>query len=58
MKIRQLFHVINVCKNIKNQHASMDVCTFWSQLSSCYPFYILPNYIRYHHTDVEIDKTI
>ncbi len=36
----------------------MDVWTFWSQLLSCYAFYIVPNCIRNQHTEFEIDKTI
>ncbi len=55
--IRQLFHVINVCKSVKNQHGKMDVWTFWSQLSSCYTLYIVPFCIRNHHTKFEIDRT-
>ena len=31
MKIRQLVHVKNVCKNVKNQHVKMDV-RIWSLL--------------------------
>ena len=35
----------------------MDVWTFWSELSSCYAFYIVPNCIRNHHAKFEIDRT-
>ena len=40
MKERQLFHV-------KNQHLRLG---FWSQLSSCYAFFIVPNCIKNHYT--------
>ncbi len=36
----------------------MDVWTFWSQLKSCYAFYILPNCIRNRQTEFEIYRTI
>ncbi len=36
----------------------MDIRTFWSQLSSCYAFYIVHNYIKNHHTEFEIERTI
>ena len=32
--------------------------TFRSGLFSCFNFYIVPNYIRNHHTKFEIDRTI
>ncbi len=49
MMINQLFHVKNVCKNVKNQHIS----NFWF-----IRFVILPNCIRNHHTEFEINGTI
>ncbi len=36
----------------------MDIWAFWSQLSSCCTFYIVPKYISNHHTKFEIDRTI
>ncbi len=36
----------------------MDVWTFWSQLLSCYAFYIVSNCIRNHHTELENERTI
>ena len=36
----------------------MDVRTFWSQLSRCYAFYIVPNCIRNPHTNFDIPKLI
>ncbi len=55
MKIWPLFHVINVCKKSK---INMDVMTFWSQLSSCHPFYIGPICIRYHHSEFVVDEKV
>ena len=54
MEMRQLFHV----KMLKINMFRMDVWIFWSQLSSCYAFYIVLNYIMNHHTEIEIDRTI
>ena len=36
----------------------MEVLTFWSQLLSCFAFFILPKCIRNHHTEFEIERTI
>ena len=38
--------------------SKMDVYTFWSQLSSCYAFYIVPYCIRNHYTEFKIDRII
>ena len=58
-KIRQLFHVKNVWKNVKKINMfKMDIWTFWSQLLSCCAFYIVPNCIKNHHTKFEIGRTI
>ncbi len=32
--------------------------TFWSELYYCYAFYIVPNCVRNHHTEVKIDKKL
>ncbi len=32
--------------------------TFWSQISSCCPFYSVPNSIRNYHTRFKIDRTV
>ncbi len=36
----------------------MNVWTFWSELQSCYAFYILPNFIKKYHAEFEIAKMI
>ena len=33
----------------------MDVWTCWSQFSSCYAVYIVPNCFKNHHTEFEND---
>ncbi len=38
--MRQIFHA----KDVKINMFRKDVWTFWSQLSICYAFYIVPNY--------------
>ncbi len=53
----QLFHVKMYVKMSKINMFKMVVWTFWSQLSSCYPFYIVLNCIRFHHTEYVIDRT-
>ena len=59
MKIWQLFHVKNVCKNVNNQHVQNGRTDFFlSQLSNCYTFQIVHNCIRNHHTEFEISRTI
>ena len=35
------FMMIISGKNVKNQQVEMDVWSFWSQLSSCFAFYIV-----------------
>ena len=58
MKIRHLFHVNNVCRNVKTKHVKNGVWIFWSQLLSSYASYILPFCNRNHHTEFEIERTI
>ncbi len=36
----------------------IDARTFRSQLQRCYAFYVLPNCLRNHHTEFEINRTI
>ena len=52
IKIRKLYDVKNVYKNVKNGR----IWPFWSQLSGSYTFYIVPNYIRNHRTKFEINR--
>ena len=45
------FHLKNVSKISKKSTCfKLDVRTFWSELQSCYSFYILPNCIKNNHT--------
>ena len=57
-KIMRLFHVKNVYKNSKIDMFKMNAWTFWSQLSRCYAFYIVPTCIRNYHNAFEIYRTI
>ncbi len=43
-------HENNHVKMSKINMLKIDVWTSWSQLSSCYAFHIVPNFIRNYHT--------
>ena len=51
MMIRQLFHAIMYVKMSKL--TCLMFTEFLSQLTSCYTFQILPNYMSNHHTELK-----
>ena len=51
MMIRQLFHAIMYVK--MSELTCLMFTEFLSQLTSCYTFQILPNYMSNHHTELK-----